>query len=65
MSLCRPRKLLNVHFPHFLLSAFSHENPALSSNNLRLFVNNGRLLSTQKDCNATLSQREPSLLCTF
>ena len=43
MSLFRPRKLLNVHFPHFLLSAFSHENPALSSNNLRLFVNNGRL----------------------
>ena len=25
MALCRPRKLLNVHFPHFLLSAFSHE----------------------------------------
>ena len=34
MSLFRPRKLLNVHFLHFLLSAFSHENPALSSNNL-------------------------------
>ncbi len=24
MSLCRPRKLLNVHFPHFLLSAFEY-----------------------------------------
>ena len=57
MSLCRPRKLLNVHFPHFLLSAFFHENPALSSNNLRLFVNNGRLLSTQKEPHSMLNSK--------
>ena len=27
MSLFRTQKLVNVHFPHFLLSAFGHKVP--------------------------------------
>ena len=42
MSLYCIRKLLNVHFPHFLLSYFNNE--PLFPNNAALFGNKGGLL---------------------
>ncbi len=52
MSLFRTEKMLNVHFPHFLLSAFL---------SLRIIVKTALMTIIRRYCQATLGYRQITL----